>query len=70
MSAYQSARLVCLGESPDQRTNRWRVTCPHCSKEFEPPTTMHGREILTCPRPKCLKSMLADYNSALDDLGK
>lgn len=53
--------LLCLGLSSDHRTNRWRITCPACEKQFEPSTTMFSSHNITCP--KCSTLLLVDYNN-------
>lgn len=42
-----------IGMSHDQRTNRWRVSCPACGGRFEPQTTMRSTQFLICPAAKC-----------------
>lgn len=53
---------IYAGRSSDYRTNRWRIVCPSCGREFNPRTTMLSKQELTCPFPKCGAEMLADYN--------
>lgn len=53
----------CVGSSRDGRTNKWRVTCPSCAKEFIPQTTRLATQWLDCPNTKCKASMLANYNN-------
>lgn len=67
MSALK-AKLRYSGLSRDGRTNRWYATCPHCQEEFTPPTTRMSRDLLDCPKSKCGKPMVADYNEAIDAL--
>ncbi len=50
-----------IGLSSDRRTNKWRVTCPNCGKEFVPPTTMLRWQELQCENRKCLAELRADY---------
>jgi len=50
-----------LGSSTDLRTNKWRLTCGACGKQWEPPTTMHARNWETCP--KCHREETVDYNA-------
>lgn len=52
-----------IGESRDGRTNRWRVTCPACGHEFEPPTTRLRYQHMNCSKPKCGREMSTDYNA-------
>lgn len=58
-----SRAAVCIGASSDGRTNRWRLTCPRCGGQFEPPTTMFNRQGLDCPRRLCGAALLADYEA-------
>lgn len=51
---------VYLGHSHDWRTNRWRLTCPSCSHQWEPQTTMFAVHHISCPR--CGKGVVARYN--------
>jgi DNA-directed RNA polymerase subunit RPC12/RpoP len=53
-----------LGYSSDQRANRWRLVCPHCSEAFEPVTTMFATMVYDCP--KCKKAMAVNYNKLLE----
>lgn len=53
-------KLIYLGSSKDERTNRWRITCD-CGKTFEPPTTIFSTQIVECP--KCGQRAVADYNT-------
>jgi DNA-directed RNA polymerase subunit RPC12/RpoP len=55
------SRLLRLGPSSDHRTNRWRITCPACEKQFEPTTTMFSTHNVECP--KCSTRLLVDYNN-------
>ena len=52
---------MLLGPSSDRRTNRWRVKCISCEKDFEPPTTMRAKQLIDCQ--KCGCEMIADYNA-------
>lgn len=52
-----------IGLSSDQRTNRWRVTCPACGNVFEPQTTMSRYQGMICPKAKCGREMRVDYNA-------
>lgn len=53
---------IFAGRSSDHHTNRWRIVCPNCGKEFNPQTTFMSKQELTCPFPRCGAEMLADYN--------
>lgn len=57
-----------IGASHDGRTNRWRITCPSCTKVFEPPTTMFAHTGFDCP--KCGAELGADFNAPLISLRK
>jgi hypothetical protein len=57
-----------LGASSDKRTNRWSVTCPACTKSFEPPTTMLQFQELVCRNSKCSQAMVVDYNNRVVSL--
>lgn len=52
---------ICIGESTDRRTNKWVLTCGKCGKSFEPRTTMHAKQNVTCP--KCGAEETVDYNA-------
>jgi phage terminase large subunit GpA-like protein len=56
---------IYAGRSSDYRTNRWRVVCPNCGREFNPQTTLMSKQGLTCPFPKCAAEMHADYNNGV-----
>lgn len=57
-----------LGRSWDGRAGRWRITCPCCTKQFEPPTTMFATQELRCPSTRCGAEILASYNTGRVDL--
>ena len=60
-SGYQ---IRWIGLSTDQRTNKWKFTCPECGKIFDPPTTMLNKVDEKCP--KCGYVEIVDYNSIID----
>ncbi len=52
-----------IGTSSDGRTNRWRVTCPNCGRQCEPPTTRLGWQGITCDNRKCLAYLRIDLTA-------
>lgn len=52
-----------VGLSSDQRTQRWSVTCPVCSTQFQPPTTRWATQRFECPKGHCRTPLRADYNA-------
>ena len=57
-----SQYIKCVGSSYDKRTNAWRITCPKCGKDFNPPTTMLNFQQVECPKSKCKAMFTIDYN--------
>lgn len=58
MSKKFAKRLV--GSSRDHRTNRWKLTCPECGQQHEPPTTLLRHSVEECPL--CGHTAWVDYN--------
>jgi len=58
-----ATKIRFLGLSRDERTNRWKVPCPKCGKEFIPPTTMLNFDDQECPWARCAARIHIDYTA-------
>ena len=54
-------KVSYLGMSRDYRTNRWRLECNNCKKQFEPETTILAKQTAECL--KCQTTEVINYNN-------